>query len=75
MAAAFVLGVVTEILQIPAGRDASVEDALHDTIGALAFLGIFAVFDAKVRVLSRAPAVRVAAAVIGLVSLASLLRR
>lgn len=69
LAAAFFLGVVTEILQIPAGRDASVADALHDVIGALAFLGIFAAFDAQVRVSSRAPAIRLVAAVIGLVSL------
>lgn len=69
VAAALFLGVVTEILQIPAGRDASVADALRDVIGALAFLGIFAVFDAKVRVLSRARAIRFTAAAIGLISL------
>ena len=69
VAAAFFLGVVTEFLQIPAGRDASIADALRDVIGALAFLGIFAAFDVKVRVLRRARAIRVVAAVIGLVSL------
>lgn len=69
LAAAFFLGVLTEILQIPAGRDASVGDALHDIIGALAFLGLFAAFDAKVQALSRGAAIRFVAAVIGLVSL------
>lgn len=69
VAAAFLLGVVTEILQIPAGRDASVSDALRDVIGALAFLGIFAAFDVKLRILSRGRAIRFTAVVIGLVSL------
>jgi VanZ family protein len=67
---AFGLGILTELLQIPAGRDASFEDALHDTIGALAVLGIFAVFDSRVRALSRGVVVRFAAAIVGVVSLA-----
>lgn len=67
--AAFGLGVITELLQIPAGRDASLEDALHDTIGALAFLGVFAAFDTRVRSLPRSAPIRFAAAVVGLVSL------
>jgi len=70
LAAALVLGILTELLQIPAGRDASVEDALHDVIGAVAVLGIFAAFDSRVRVLTRSSAVRLAAALIGGVALA-----
>lgn len=69
LAVAFLLGILTEILQIPVGRDASVEDALHDTIGALALLGIFAAFDTQIRALSRHRAIRMAAALIGAVSL------
>jgi VanZ family protein len=67
---AFALGVLTEVLQIPAGRDASFEDALHDTIGALAFLGIFAAFDPRVRSVPQNASIRFAAAVVGFVSLA-----
>jgi len=67
--AALVLGVVTELLQIPVGRDASVEDALHDTIGALAFLGVFAAVDTRIRTVPQNIAIRSAAAVVGLVSL------
>jgi hypothetical protein len=69
LAVAFGLGVLTELLQIPAGRDASFEDALHDTIGALAFLGIFAVIDARVRSVPQNAPIRFAAAVVGVVSL------
>lgn len=69
LAAAFALGAITELLQIPAGRDASVEDALHDTIGALAFLGIFAAIDSRIRNLPQSARIRVAAAVVGIVSL------
>ncbi|MET0535715.1 MAG: VanZ family protein, partial [Steroidobacter sp.] len=58
LAAVFGLGVITELLQIPAGRDASFEDALHDVIGALAFLGIFAAFDPRVRALPRSSQIR-----------------
>lgn len=68
-AAALALGVLTELLQIPAGRDASFEDALHDTIGALAFLGVFAAMDARIRSLPQNAPIRFAAAVVGLVSL------
>lgn len=70
LAVVLFLGVATELLQLPTGRDASVEDALHDVIGAVAFLGIFAVFDERVRVLSHARAIRAIAAVIGVVALA-----
>jgi VanZ family protein len=69
LAAAFALGVLTELLQIPAGRDASFEDALHDMIGALAFLGSFAVFDARIRSMPQNIPIRFAAAVVGIVSL------
>jgi VanZ family protein len=70
LAAALALGIVTELLQIPVGRDASVEDALHDTIGALAFLGLFAVLDTRIRSVPQNRPIRFAAAVVGLVSLA-----
>jgi hypothetical protein len=69
LAVAFALGVLTELLQIPAGRDASFADALHDIIGALAFLGIFAVIDTRVRSVPQNAPIRFAAAVIGVVSL------
>lgn len=69
LAAAFGLGVVTELLQIPAGRDASAQDALHDTIGALAFLGIFAAIDSRIRSLPQSAPIRFAVAVVGIVSL------
>ncbi len=71
LAAVLLLGVVTEILQIPVGRDASVEDALHDTIGALAFLGVFAMFDARVRAVPRSHMIRFAAGIVAAVSLAT----
>ncbi len=70
LAAALVLGVLTELLQIPVGRDASVEDAVHDLIGAIALLGIFAAFDPRIRVSARAGLVRAVAAVVGIVALA-----
>ena len=66
---ALALGVVTELLQIPVGRDASVEDALHDTIGALAFLGVFAAVDTRIRAVPQNIAIRFAGAIVGLVSL------
>lgn len=69
LASVLVLGVLTELLQIPAGRDASFEDALHDTIGALAFLGMFAAIDARVRSVPKQVAIRLVAAVVGIVSL------
>lgn len=67
--AAFLLGGATEILQIPVGRDASLEDALHDSIGALAFLCMFAVFDSHLRAARRSTSVRVAGALIGSIAL------
>lgn len=39
------LGVATELAQIPAGRDATVSDASRDVLGAFAFLVLFAAFD------------------------------
>lgn len=69
LAAALVLGVFTEILQIPAGRDASFEDALHDMIGALAFLGVFGALDAPIRSLPQNTPIRFALAVVGLVAM------
>jgi succinate dehydrogenase hydrophobic anchor subunit len=63
------LGVATEILQIPAGRDASVEDALHDTIGAIAFLGVFAVFDPRLRELRRSHLLRWVAGIVAVIAL------
>lgn len=69
LVAAFALGVLTELLQIPAGRDASIGDALHDTIGAFAFLGIFAAIDARLRNVPQNAPMRFAAAVVGIVSL------
>jgi VanZ family protein len=68
-AAALALGGITELLQIPAGRDASFEDALHDTIGALAFLGLFAAIDTRIRGVPQNIPIRFAAAVVGIVSL------
>lgn len=70
VAAALVLGILTELLQIPVGRDATVEDAVHDVIGAVALLGIFAAFDSRVRASAHSGVVRVAAASIGVVALA-----
>jgi hypothetical protein len=69
LAAAVLLGILTELLQIPAGRDSSVEDALHDVIGAVALLGIFAAFDSRVRASTHSVAVRLAAALIGTMAL------
>ncbi|WP_116808676.1 hypothetical protein [Steroidobacter cummioxidans] len=69
LAAALLLGVLTELLQIPVGRDASVEDAVHDVIGAAALLGIFAAFDSRVRATAHSSIVRLVAATIGIVAL------
>lgn len=63
------LGLLTELLQIPTGRDASFEDALHDVIGAVAFLGCFALVDRRVRMLSHARIIRSVAAVVGVAAL------
>ena len=64
------LGLLTELLQLPTGRDASLKDALNDVIGAIALLGLFAVFDEQVRPLPHSRAVRAVAGVIGIVALA-----
>jgi VanZ family protein len=70
LAVAVLLGILTELVQILTGRDASFQDALHDTIGAVAVLGIFAVFDARLRSSARAPTVRWVAAIVGVLALA-----
>jgi VanZ family protein len=69
LAVVLFLGLLTELLQIPAGRDASFEDVLHDLVGAVALLGLFAVFDEQVRALPHARVVRSAAAAIGIIAL------
>lgn len=43
------LGAASELAQMPTGRDASLVDLGHDVLGALAFLAIFSVFDARLR--------------------------
>ncbi|MBM0108675.1 VanZ family protein [Steroidobacter sp. S1-65] len=70
LAIAVGLGVLTEFVQMLTGRDASLEDALHDTIGAVAVLGLFAVFDERVRASPRTSMVRFASAVVGVAALA-----
>lgn len=69
LAAAFSLGLVTEILQRLIGRDASFEDAFHDALGILAFLGVYTAFDPRLRALSRANAIRSTAAILGIAAL------
>lgn len=69
LAVALLLGLLTELLQLATGRDASVEDALHDLIGAVALLGIFAAVDEQVRRLPRGRAIRGVAAVVGMAAL------
>jgi hypothetical protein len=69
LVSAICLGGLTELVQILAGRDASVEDVLHDSVGALASLGIFAAFDSRVTAWPRARVIRFMAAAIGLVFL------
>lgn len=41
------LGILTELLQIPAGRDASFYDVRNDMLGAIAFLAVFAAFSGE----------------------------
>jgi VanZ family protein len=43
------LGMLTELAQIPVGRDASWLDVRSDLLGAAAFLALFTVVDARVR--------------------------
>jgi VanZ family protein len=43
------LGALTEIAQIPVGRDASWMDLRSDMLGAGGFLGLFTAFDARLR--------------------------
>lgn len=70
LAVAVGLGVLTEFVQMLTGRDASFEDALHDAIGAVAVLGLFAVVDEQVRASPRATTVRWASAIVGVMALA-----
>lgn len=44
---AALLGVASELAQIPVGRDASFADVRHDLLGALAFLAVASVFDRR----------------------------
>lgn len=46
---AVALGLLTEVAQIPVGRDSSWQDLRSDVLGAAAFLALFAVVDARVR--------------------------
>lgn len=54
---AVVLGGLTELAQIPVGRDSSWFDLRSDALGAAAFLGIVAVIDGRLRLPTRAVAV------------------
>jgi hypothetical protein len=58
LASAF-FGAVTELMQIPAARDASLHDWYNDLLGAAAFLAAFAAFDTRV---SRRTAIKAALA-------------
>lgn len=69
LGAALLLGLLTELLQIPTGRDASFEDAFHDLIGAIALLGIFAAFDSRVRASAHSVGIRLLAAIVGIAAL------
>lgn len=46
---AVTLGALTEIAQIPVGRDASWMDLRSDVLGAGGFLGLYALFDTRLR--------------------------
>jgi len=59
---AVALGGLTELAQIPVGRDASWMDLRSDAIGAAAFLGLSTVLDPRVRGWSRAGIVAVSLA-------------
>lgn len=62
---AVTLGALTEIAQIPVGRDASWTDLRSDVLGAAGFLGLYALFDTRLH--------RAATRVIGAVAGVSLL--
>jgi hypothetical protein len=47
--AAAALGVLSELAQIPTGRDASLMDAANDVLGIAGFLALFAVIDPRLR--------------------------
>jgi hypothetical protein len=68
--AAVALGMLSELAQIPAGRDASIMDAANDVLGVAAFLALFAVVDPRLR--AQAPGRRATALVIALAMLAVL---
>ena len=67
-AGATLLGIATEVAQVPMGRDASWEDVRNDVLGALGFLALFAVFSTHLP--SRAA--RIACLLLGLTSLSVL---
>ena len=60
------LGALTEVAQIPTGRDASWMDLRSDVLGAAGFLGLYAAFDHRLR----PAAIRAIGAVVGLSFLA-----
>ena len=64
-AGAVTLGVLTEVAQIPAGRDASWLDVRSDLIGAVSFLALWAAFDPH-SPLQSAPMRRGAALLVGI---------
>lgn len=59
---AVLLGIATEIAQIPTGRDASVNDAFNDMLGALAFLAVLYAIDRRTRGAKPVRAIAVVAA-------------
>lgn len=72
LAAAVGLGFLTELAQIPVGRDASWLDARNDVLGALAFLALFTLFDPQIReqasVWKKAAALMLGAASLGYIA-------
>jgi len=58
LAAGVLLGALVEVLQFATGRDASFDDLLRDTLGAVAALGFFSVRDSRVGLLPRCNAIR-----------------
>lgn len=61
------LGALTELAQVPTGRDASWEDLVNDLLGAASFLALFAAFEAR-RGRARAGALLVGVLVLGIAS-------
>src|SRR5262245_41348432 len=62
--AAALLGIATELAQIPTGRDASTGDALNDMLGAIAFLAVFSAVDPRARGARTLRALAIVAAVL-----------